>query len=88
MSKATGWENRIGRRLRLRDLHFLFAVVQSGSMGKAAGHLGVSQPVVSEAIAGLEATIGALHHGAEHQGVGEPGAPLRIADYAALGRRR
>ena len=58
MSKATGWENRIGRRLRLRDLHFLFAVVQSGSMGKAAGHLGVSQPVVSEAIAGLEATIG------------------------------
>src|SRR5262245_32926382 len=58
MSKAVGWENRIGRRLRLRDLHFLFVVVQSGSMGKAAAQLGVSQPVVSEAIADLEATIG------------------------------
>ena len=58
MGRAFGWEDRIGRRLRLRDLHFLFAVVQSGSMGKAAAHLGVSQPVVSEAIADLEATIG------------------------------
>jgi DNA-binding transcriptional LysR family regulator len=58
MSKAIGWENRIGCRLRLRDLHFLFTVVQSGSMGKAAAQLGVSQPVVSEAIADLEATIG------------------------------
>jgi DNA-binding transcriptional LysR family regulator len=58
MGRAFGWEDRIGRRLRLRDLHFLFAVIQSGSMGKAAAHLGVSQPVVSEAIADLEATIG------------------------------
>jgi DNA-binding transcriptional LysR family regulator len=58
MGKENGWESRIGRRLRLRDLHFLFAVVQSGSMGKAAAQLGVSQPVVSEAIADLEATIG------------------------------
>jgi DNA-binding transcriptional LysR family regulator len=58
MSKAVGWENRIGRRFKLRDLHFLFVVVQSGSMGKAAAQLGVSQPVVSEAIADLEASIG------------------------------
>src|ERR1043166_2811805 len=58
MSKENGWGGRIGRRLRLRDLHFLFAVVQSGSMGKAAAQLGVSQPVVSEAIADLEATVG------------------------------
>ena len=28
------WADRIGRRLKLRDLHVLFAVVQSGSMAK------------------------------------------------------
>jgi DNA-binding transcriptional LysR family regulator len=58
MKKGVDWESRIGRRLRLRDLHVLLAVVQSGSMAKAAATLGVSQPVVSEAIADLEAAIG------------------------------
>jgi DNA-binding transcriptional LysR family regulator len=58
MAKGVDWESRIGRRLRLRDLHVLFAVVQSGSMSGAASKLGVSQPVVSEAIADLEATVG------------------------------
>src|SRR5450759_3083771 len=48
------WESRIGRRLKLRDLHILFAVVQWGSMAKAASHLAMSQPAVSEAIANLE----------------------------------
>ena len=48
------WEARIGRRLRLRDLHILSAVVQWGSMAKAAKHLAMSQPAVSEAIATLE----------------------------------
>lgn len=48
------WESRIGRRLKLRDLHILFAVVQWGSMAKAATHLAMSQPAVSEAIANLE----------------------------------
>jgi len=48
------WESRIGRRLKLRDLHILFAVVQWGSMAKAATHLAMSQPAVSEAIAKLE----------------------------------
>jgi DNA-binding transcriptional LysR family regulator len=48
------WADRIGRRLKLRDLHILFAVVQSGSMAKAARQLAVSQPVVSAAIASLE----------------------------------
>jgi DNA-binding transcriptional LysR family regulator len=55
MEKPTQqWENRIGRRLRLRDLHILSAVAQSGSMAKAARHLAMSQPAVSEAIANLE----------------------------------
>jgi DNA-binding transcriptional LysR family regulator len=58
MGKGIDWENRIGRRVRLRDLHVLFAVAQAGSMVKAAARLGVSQPVVSQAIADLEAAIG------------------------------
>jgi Bacterial regulatory helix-turn-helix protein, lysR family len=48
------WESRIGRRLKFRDLHILFTVVQWGSMAKGAVHLGMSQPAVSEAIASLE----------------------------------
>jgi DNA-binding transcriptional LysR family regulator len=48
------WENRIGRRLKLRDLHILSAVVQWGSMAKAATHLAMTQPAVSESIANLE----------------------------------
>src|SRR4030095_9822949 len=52
------WQDRIGRGLKLRDLHVLFAVVQWGSMAKAARHLSVSQPVVSAAVAGLEQTLG------------------------------
>ena len=52
------WADRIGRRLKLRDLHVLSAVVQWGSMAKAAQHLAVSQPVVSAAVADLENAIG------------------------------
>lgn len=48
------WEARLGRRFKLRDLHILSEVVQWGSMAKAASHLGMAQPSVSEAIAGLE----------------------------------
>jgi DNA-binding transcriptional LysR family regulator len=52
------WEDRIGRRIKLRDLHVLHAVAQAGSMTKAAGQLAISVPVVSKAIAELEHTIG------------------------------
>jgi len=52
------WAERIGRRLKLRDLHVFFAVVETGSMAKAARRLAVSQPVVSQAIAELEHTLG------------------------------
>jgi DNA-binding transcriptional LysR family regulator len=48
------WDSRIGRRLKLRDLHILSAVVQWGSMAKAASHLAMSQPAVSGSIANLE----------------------------------
>jgi DNA-binding transcriptional LysR family regulator len=52
------WHDRIGRRLKLRDLHILLAVVQRGSMAKAAAELAISQPAVSKAIADMEYTLG------------------------------
>lgn len=51
------WESRIGRRLKLRDLQVLAAVVQWGSMAKAARHLSLSQPAISESIASLEEAL-------------------------------
>jgi DNA-binding transcriptional LysR family regulator len=58
VNPSPDWESRIGRRLKLRDLHILFTVVQWGSMAKGASHLGMSQPAVSEAIASLEDALG------------------------------
>jgi DNA-binding transcriptional LysR family regulator len=52
------WDERIGRRLKLRDLHVLKTVTQLGSMGKAATQLAVSQPAISQAITDLERTLG------------------------------
>ena len=52
------WDDRIGRRLKLRDMHVLLTVVETGSMGKAAQRLAVSQPSVSKAVADVEHTIG------------------------------
>jgi DNA-binding transcriptional LysR family regulator len=52
------WDSRIGKRLKLHDLHVLLAVVQAGSMAKAASHLAVSQPAVSKAIADMERVLG------------------------------
>ena len=62
-------ETRIGQRLRFRDLQVFFAVVQCGSMGKAAAQLGVTQPAVSELISGLESTIGVRLFDRTSQGV-------------------
>ena len=52
------WHDRIGRRLKLRDLHTFRTVAQRGSMAKAAAQLGVSQPAVSEVIGSLEEALG------------------------------
>jgi DNA-binding transcriptional LysR family regulator len=52
------WIDRVGRRLKLRDLHILLAVVQSRSMAKAASELAISQPAVSKAIADMEHALG------------------------------
>jgi DNA-binding transcriptional LysR family regulator len=52
------WSDRIGRRVKLRDLHVLLAVAQSGSISRAAELLAISHPVVSRAISDLEHTLG------------------------------
>ncbi len=58
MRPRIDWERQIGRRLRLRDLHVLFTVLDLGSMAQAAVRLGVTAPTVSEVIADLEHTLG------------------------------
>jgi DNA-binding transcriptional LysR family regulator len=52
------WSDRIGRRLKPRDLHVFLAVVEQGNMAKAAEQLAISRPVVSKTIADLEHTLG------------------------------
>jgi DNA-binding transcriptional LysR family regulator len=68
MSK-TPPETRISRRLRFRDLQVFFAVVECGSMAKAAGELGVTQPAVSEVVAELEHAFGVRLFDRNPQGV-------------------
>ena len=51
------WNDRVRRRLKLRDLDILLAVIQTGSMGKAAAALNMSQPAISKSIAHLEHTL-------------------------------
>src|SRR4051794_5881223 len=50
--------DRIGRRLKLQDLHVLMTVVQAGSMRKAAARLNTTQPSISRSIAELENAVG------------------------------
>jgi DNA-binding transcriptional LysR family regulator len=52
------WSDRIGRRVKLRDLHIVLAVAEAGSMTRAAEELAVSYPVVSKTISELEHTLG------------------------------
>src|SRR5246127_1756003 len=52
------WNERTKRRLKLRDLDILMAVIEAGSMGKAANRLNISQPAVSKAIVELEDALG------------------------------
>lgn len=52
------WSDRVGRRVKLRDLHILLTVAGAGSMTRAAEDLAVSYPVVSKTISELERTLG------------------------------
>ena len=73
MESAVQWDERIGRRLKLRDLNILMSVVQWGSMAKAAERLAVSQPVVSKAVSDLEHILGVRLLDRSRQGI-EPTA--------------
>src|SRR5262245_32861134 len=61
--------DRIGRRMKLHDLHVLMAVVQAGGMGKAARRLNTSQSAISRSIAELEHAFGAPLLDRSRQGV-------------------
>jgi DNA-binding transcriptional LysR family regulator len=58
MGTAVQLSDRIGFRIKLHDLHVLMAVMQAGSMSKAAAFLNTTQPAVSRSIAELERTFG------------------------------
>jgi DNA-binding transcriptional LysR family regulator len=50
--------DRVGRRLKLHDLHVLMATVKAGSMNKAAAILNTTQPAISKSVADLEHAMG------------------------------
>jgi DNA-binding transcriptional LysR family regulator len=62
--------DRIGRRMKLQDLHVLMTVVEAGSMRRAAAILNTSQPVISRSIAALEDAVGVRLLDRNPQGVG------------------
>src|SRR3979490_1744166 len=61
--------DRIGRRMKLQDLHVLMTVVQAGTMGKAAQRLNTTQPIISRSIADLEHALGVRLLDRKPQGV-------------------
>jgi DNA-binding transcriptional LysR family regulator len=63
------WADRIGRRIRLRDLHIVLAVAECGSMSKASERLAISHPVVSKTISDLEHSLGVRLFDRNSQGV-------------------
>ncbi|MGA7483440.1 MAG: LysR family transcriptional regulator [Bradyrhizobium sp.] len=63
------WSDRIGRRIKLRDLHVVLAVAEFGSMAKASQKLAISHPVVSKTISDLEHTLGVKLFDRSSQGV-------------------
>src|SRR6266853_2478945 len=69
MGAAMQLSDRIGRRMKLQDLHVLMTVVQAGSMGKAAQRLNTVQPAISRSIADLEQALGVRLLDRHRQGV-------------------
>src|SRR5436853_7226188 len=69
MGAAMQLSDRIGRRMKLQDLHVLMTVVQAGSMGKAAERLNTTQPNISRSIAELEHAIGVRLLDRHRQGI-------------------
>src|SRR6266436_1006240 len=73
MERSMALTDRVARRLKLRDLRLLQAVVKWRSMAKAAAHLNLTQPAVSKAIGELEYTLGVRLLDRSRQGI-EPTA--------------
>jgi DNA-binding transcriptional LysR family regulator len=65
--------DRIGNRMKLQDLHVFLAVIQAGSMGKAAQILNTTQPNISRSIGELEQALGVRLLDRHRQGI-EPTA--------------
>jgi DNA-binding transcriptional LysR family regulator len=61
--------DRIGRRMKLHDLHVLMSVVQAGSMGRAASVLNTTQSAISRSITELEHAVGVRLLDRSRQGV-------------------
>jgi DNA-binding transcriptional LysR family regulator len=61
--------DRLGRRLKLQDLHVLMTVMQTGGMGKAAQRLNLTQPAISRSIAQLEHAFGVRLLDRDRQGI-------------------
>jgi len=83
VAETADLDDHIGRHLRLRDLRVFFAVMQSGSLSKAATRLHVSHPAVSQVIADLERVLGVELFDRTTRGV----EPTRYA-HALLARGR
>src|SRR5665213_2645133 len=69
MDEVMQLSDRIGCRVKLHDLHVLMAVVQAGSMSKAAALLNTGQPSISRSIAYLERAFGVRLLDRNRQGV-------------------
>jgi DNA-binding transcriptional LysR family regulator len=79
-------DERIGRRLKFRDLQVFFAVIQTGSISKAARHLGLTQPAVSDIVGALEHMFGVRLFDRTPKGVDLTpyGEALRLRGHAAF----
>lgn len=61
--------DRIGRRMKLQDLHVFLTVVNAGSMGKAAAILNSTQPNITRSVAALEHALGVRLFDRDYHGV-------------------
>jgi Bacterial regulatory helix-turn-helix protein, lysR family/LysR substrate binding domain len=75
--------DRIGRRMKLHDLHVLMSVVQAGSMGRAASLLNTTQPAISRSITELEHAVGVRLLDRSRQGVEPTDYGLALLDGGA-----
>jgi DNA-binding transcriptional LysR family regulator len=75
--------DRIGRRMKLHDLHVLMSVVQVGSMGKAASLLNTTQSAISRSITELEQAVGVRLLDRSRQGVEPTGYGRALLDGGA-----